>query len=215
MHRFPTGVLPPNDQGYALLEAIIRHMVFFSEKGIRGFADRWANWVNEEELTEIVHRAKLNMRRILAAEAGKLVKLTTEERTKLKITTMRPADVSEEEFFERRKEFKRLRDRERQRAHRDKLKSKTARLEVQLPERERTVYRLLTRRWRRTRRLAEEARKAAAFKNISSESARVLVHRTLDYLEKTYLVESRLVDGPKNFRAREVRRKHTFPVTVK
>lgn len=215
LHRYPSGHLPPNEEGRGLLTAVIRHMVFSQEENIGPFVSQWANWMSAEELAEVVEQAKWPIRRIRADEAGQMVKLTTEERTRLRITTIRPADVKEQEFLDRSKEFKRLRDRERQRVHREKMRRAVARREVKLTEREGTLYGLLKRRWRRIRSLVEKVEKMSAFEELSSASIKVSVHRILNQLENKHLVESRLVDGPKNFRAREVRRKHMFAVTVK
>ena len=96
--RYPTGTITPDDQGRALLDAIIKHMIFFCEERIVSFAATWANWMTPEGLAKIIDEAKIERRKIYAEEAGRMVNLRCDERRRLRITTMRPADKSAAEF---------------------------------------------------------------------------------------------------------------------
>ena len=147
--RYPTGTITPDDQGRALLDAIIKHMIFFCEERIVPFAATWANWMTPEGLAKIIDEAKIERRKIYAEEAGRMVNLRCDERRRLRITTMRPADKSAAEFREWAAAWKRLGDRERQRRRRDAHKTATARRKYELSERHGTIYLCLTRRWRR------------------------------------------------------------------
>lgn len=213
--RYPSGKMLDNDLGRALLYVIIRHMVSFCEQNIRPFAEVWAPWASDGQITSFIDAAKAQGREISAEEAGRAISLTSEERRRLGITSMRPADKNEEEFHNWRREWKRAADRRRQRRRREIQKNACLRRECELSERQATLYVFLGRRWRGVARLVRAARRMAVFEALSEGSLRVTVHRVLDELESRGLIESRQGTGVRSFKPREVRRKDLFPVTVK
>ena len=90
----------------------VASMAYNPERMMRNTFDVWAPWMSTEEAAQMideVNRTPLYLRKPNARLLGNRLRLTDYERTTLKIRTIRPFDVTDEQLVERRK----VKDRER------------------------------------------------------------------------------------------------------
>lgn len=128
-------VLPDDDAGRADLELLLDCVSFVPDPKYRmkNIIEVWAPWMDTPEayeLVEAVLRKPDYIRKIKADDLGKLINLTYAERKKLGIRTIAPADLTPEEFEEKRKERRKEKESARQTRRRRKAgaKSRTASL---------------------------------------------------------------------------------------
>jgi hypothetical protein len=113
------GVLPDDAFGRTCLFVLFHHIVNIAkipDPVLKASAVKWAPWLDDTELEEIIVRVFKKPLRWKAAKLGKLIKLTNEERERLKIKTIEAFDVTPRD---RREENKR-KDREYRAAKRRK-----------------------------------------------------------------------------------------------
>lgn len=88
---------------------------FSDKKSLRGWIHRYAPWAlnsNKNDIDTAWNKYGSRNFRLSAKKAGDMLSLTTGEREKLKITSIRPGGMSNKEFEQYRKERDRLRRRE-------------------------------------------------------------------------------------------------------
>ena len=125
--------LPADDAGLADLELMLDCISFAPNARFRmkNIIEVWAPWMDSREsfdLVENVLRKPHYLRKIDAAELGNRLNLTWKEREKLAIRTIAPADLTQDEFDQKRREQRKARARARQSRKRRKagVKSRTA-----------------------------------------------------------------------------------------
>ena len=124
--------LPDDDAGLADLELILDCVSFGLNARFRmkNIIEVWAPWMDtaaSHALVEAVLRKPDYLRKITAPELGNRLNLTWKEREKLTIRTIAPADLTQDEFDEKRREQRKARARARQSRKRRKtgVKSRT------------------------------------------------------------------------------------------
>jgi hypothetical protein len=121
-HRYDGLMLPDDDSGRADLAVALDHIVRRRDAALvlRKWVRSWAPWISDSELETMRDAAG---RTWTATALGTHLGLTDEERTKLKITTIAPRDLTEAEWEEIRKSRKRRRDRDTKRRQRAEAKT--------------------------------------------------------------------------------------------
>src|SRR5215475_8385040 len=105
--------LPDDDAGREDLELLLDAVSFTAPDAryrMKNIIEVWAPWMDSEEsyeLVETVLRKPDYLRGVRADQLGKKLNLTYDERKRLGIRTISPADLSPEEFAERRKTARR------------------------------------------------------------------------------------------------------------
>jgi hypothetical protein len=134
LHRYGRE-LPDDDAGRADLELLLDVVSLASDsrRRMKNIIETWAPWMETAEsygLVENILRKPEYLRKVKAADLGERLNLTYLERQKLAIRTIAPADLTPEEFLEKRKEQRRQKARDRQARRRRKAggKSRTASL---------------------------------------------------------------------------------------
>jgi hypothetical protein len=115
--------LPDDDAGREDLELLLDLVRYVpnARNRMKYVIETWAPWMDTAEsyrLVESVLRKPEYMRKVKAADLGARLNLTWEERQTLAIRTIAPADLTPEEFEERRKERRREKERDRKRRKR-------------------------------------------------------------------------------------------------
>src|SRR5215467_925030 len=125
--------LPDDDAGLADLELMLDCVSFVPNARFRmkNIIEVWAPWMDtaaSHALVEAVLRKPHYLSKITAAELGNRLNLTWKEREKLAIRTIAPANLTQNEFDEKRGEQRKARARARQSRKRRKtgVKSRTA-----------------------------------------------------------------------------------------
>jgi hypothetical protein len=111
--------LPDDDAGLADLELMLDCVSFVPNARFRmkNIIEVWAPWMDSRQsfgLTENVLRKPDHLRKITATELGNRLNLTWHERQKLTIRTIAPANLTHDEFEEKRREQRKARARARQ-----------------------------------------------------------------------------------------------------
>jgi hypothetical protein len=140
--RFRYGpTLPDDDAGRDDLELLLDVVSFAPDarRRMKNIIETWASWMSTKESYELVDhvlRKPDYLRKIKKDQLGEKLNLTYQERQALGIRTIAPADLTPEEFEERRKERRREKDRERKRHRRCKagVKSRTVYLATSLAQ---------------------------------------------------------------------------------
>ena len=104
--------LPDDDAGREDLEIAANHIAGLHgevEKHIIAWAARWCPWMSHDEAKELAQRVTANPRRYKAATLGWRLSLTEIERTRLAITTIRAAGMTDESMKARRQRLARER----------------------------------------------------------------------------------------------------------
>jgi hypothetical protein len=122
--------LPDDDAGRADLELLLDVVSFApnARNRMKCIIETWAPWMytaESYELVESILRKPEYLRKIKAADLGAKLNLTWEERQSLVIRTIAPADLTPDEFEERRKERRREKARARQARQRHKAGAKS------------------------------------------------------------------------------------------
>ena len=124
--------LPGDDAGLADLELMLDCVSFVLNARFRmkNIIEVWAPWMDTAAsyaFVEAVLRKPDHLRKISAAELGNRLNLTWKEREKLAIRTIAPANLTQDEFDEKRREQRKARARARQSRKRRKtgVKSRT------------------------------------------------------------------------------------------
>jgi len=122
--------LPDDDAGLADLELMLDCVSFVPNARFRmkNIIEIWAPWMDTAAsyaLVEAVLRKPHNLRKISAAELGNRLNLTWKEREKLTIRTIAPANLTQHEFDEKRREQRKARARARQSRKRRKASVKS------------------------------------------------------------------------------------------
>ena len=110
--------LPDDDAGRDDLELLLDVVSFVANARYRmkNEVEIWAPWMSTEESYELVEhvlRKPEYLRKIKAAPLGEKLGLTYREREALGIRTIRPGDLTPEQFQEKRREKRREKDRAR------------------------------------------------------------------------------------------------------
>ena len=110
--------LPEDDAGRADLELLLDVVSFARNprSQMKNIIEIWAPWMDTAESYELVEnvlRKPAHLRKIKKGDLGERLNLTFLERQALGIRTIAPADLTPEEFTERRKELRGLKRRER------------------------------------------------------------------------------------------------------
>jgi hypothetical protein len=116
--RFDTHFLPDNDDGRAMLLALL----CFGLTDDAAITD--APWCGQRELSTMKRRA----RRMEWRDVGKLIRLTYAEYETAKLWLLRPCDVSPEELGRRNDERRRKLDRERRKREREEQRTERERM---------------------------------------------------------------------------------------
>lgn|SRR5262249_44651245 len=106
-HRYGM-TMPDDDAGREDLRELllVASMAFNAERMMLGIIAQWAPWMNKAEAAEVmddVNTTPIYLRKPNGRILGDRLRLTDQERTTLGIRTIRPFDLTEEEFLERRK----------------------------------------------------------------------------------------------------------------
>src|SRR5262245_5719940 len=109
--------LPDDDAGRADLELLLDVVSFARERRrrMKNIIETWAPWMDTAEAYELVEnvlRKRAYERKIKKDELGAALNLTFLERQALVIRTIAPADLTPEEFEEKRKDRRRAKQRE-------------------------------------------------------------------------------------------------------
>jgi hypothetical protein len=187
------SLLPNNDEGKALLTALLRFGLT-DEKALKD-----APWC-KADLTKLKRQAR---RMKWRDDVGKLIGLTFAEWKEAKLWILRPIDASEQDIEDWRKEQRKNNDAERKRKKRDKDREEREATR-QSNKRNDTVLRMLKAEkvfpafggWTTISALVKQARKCVAFRcpnGSPPRGLRVLVHRTVKRLEALGLVETKLI----------------------
>jgi hypothetical protein len=167
--------LPDDDAGREDLELLLDMVSCVPDARFRmkNIIETWAQWMSTEEsykLVEHVLRKPDYLRKIRAAQLGEKLNLTYREREALGIRTIRPGDLTPEQFEERRKEKRRAKKRaQKQRARRKAgVKSRIDSLSRQKPWQQEGISRAT---WYRKRVTGETVRETgvASHKLLVSE----------------------------------------------
>jgi hypothetical protein len=122
--------LADDDAGRADLELLLDCVSFVPNARYRmkNVIEVWAPWMDTAESYELVEHVLSKpdyLRKLKADQLGEKLNLTYEERQRLRIRTIAPADLSQEEFAERRKSQRRVKKRESQQRRRRKAGAKS------------------------------------------------------------------------------------------
>jgi hypothetical protein len=109
-------ILPDDDAGRADLELLLDVVSFVpnARYRLKNITETWAPWMDSAaayELVEAVLRKPDHLRKLKADQLGEKLNLTYEERRALGVRTIAPADLSPDEFADRRRDARRAKDR--------------------------------------------------------------------------------------------------------
>jgi hypothetical protein len=108
--------LPDDDAGRADLELLLDVVSFArdAKRRMKNVIETWAPWMDTAESYELVENVLQKpeyLRKVKAADLGARLNLTWEERHELSIRTIAPADLTPEQFEDRRRERRRAKQR--------------------------------------------------------------------------------------------------------
>ena len=101
--------LPDDDggrDGFFILAHHVARLNGTPERNIRRYAATWVSWMGDDELAALVRRVLAKPYRWGADKLGQKIGLMDSVRTALRITTIRPIDVSADELKRRQRERK-------------------------------------------------------------------------------------------------------------
>jgi hypothetical protein len=208
--RFNNHFLPDNDDGRAMLTALLRFGLT-DESAIEH-----APWLDQAELRKLQRKA----RRMKWREVGALIRLTYEEREACKLWIFPPCDVSPEEVKRRRDEKCKMRDKDRRKRKREQQRKERQEMQA-ASERGPAVLRMLKAGesmlfpqkpgiispprphwsycgWLSVSHLIELAKQSRAFRRPDGEPLRNMrqtVHRVVKQLGDIGTIETKLVPG--------------------
>lgn len=112
---------PDDDHGETIARIMVHHLVTLRDGGRRAaqWLDRHAPWIEIRSREGLITQASHHPLKWTARKLGWKIRLTDAVRTELKITTIAPIDVTDEQLKERSKQ----RRRDRERARRAALKA--------------------------------------------------------------------------------------------
>jgi hypothetical protein len=189
-HRYGGLTLPDDDSGRADLAVALDHIVRRSDGALflRKWVGSWAAWISDLELEKMVSTAGLTW---TATALGTHLRLTDDERTKLKITTIAPRDLTDAEWEKIRKSRKRQRDRDSKRRERGKA---TAARKMPKPKELRmdVVRSLLPPGWISTDQLMDDVTIFPGLCDLQPKSRRRVLNRTINDLKKANEIEIKI-----------------------
>jgi hypothetical protein len=218
-HRYGSNTLPDDDSGRDDLRIVVEHLMgmAYSEErfAIGSWSSRWAPWISEQDLEQLVDDAGAHPRGWSAQALGEALGLTYAERKALKITTIQCVDKSLAEVKELQKVAKRRRDRERQRRKREAAK-KDADLRcspnpIESSMRAEVVYYTIGSKWKTVKSISRDVAESPAFKKVNKGSLKMVVHRALNELVTARLIERKAEPTPGKLRRHKVRRPPMVP----
>jgi hypothetical protein len=190
--RYGPSLLPDDDAGREDLIIAIDHLVAIprvTSSWIRNWVSEWAAWATSDKIMEWINQASVQQRRWTAEKLGRRLNLTDVDRTRLRITTIAPCDLSSVERANRKKRRKRERDRNRQRKKREDARRKMShRL---YSERADAVRSILREDWALVSRIAA----LCHFDDLSGRSMQRAVNRALNELLRAGIAQRRA--GPR------------------
>ncbi len=214
-HRYGP-LLPDDDSGRDDLQIVIEHLSFmeYSQERIASWSSKWAPWMPEQELEQLVGDAGAHPRRYSAQELGKRLGLKYAERAALKITTIRCVDKSLAEVADLQREQKRRHDRERQRQRREAAKAaaevRCSPNSIELSMRAAAVFSAIGKRWKSINSICRDVAASRAFEGLSRDSLKMTVHRLLKKPIVAQYIEQKVEQLPGRLRFK-VRRRPMVP----
>jgi hypothetical protein len=175
-----------------------------------------APWIAPNDLQHIIDDVDaVSKQHWTARRLGALVKLTDEERERGRLWSLRPCDIAWSVVQERVRERRRRRDRERNRKRRE-----IAKMAKDLDVREEALFVVITSRWMPVSELTAKMAGGRAWNApdgvpITGPSLLVLVHRSLDRLVASGLIESKTRPGRKGLPTRFIRLRDTQETRTK
>jgi hypothetical protein len=214
-HRYGS-ILPGDDSGRDDLQIVVEHLWFmaYPQERIATWSSRWAPWMPEHDLAQIVDDAGAHPRRLSAQQLGERLALTYAERKALKITTIRCVDKTQAEVAALQKEEKRHRDRERQRGKRE-ADRKNAELRcspnpIELSMRADAVFSAIGKRWKTVNSICRDVAGSPAFEGLSRDSLKMTVHRIIKEPMVAQYIEQKVEQLPGRLKTK-VRRSTMVP----
>jgi hypothetical protein len=189
-------LFPDDDAGRDDLRLLLEHLCGSPTAPLSiPLWSRRAPWISDEELRDLVQEISAHPRGISADSVGHRLRLTYNERKRLRVTTIFCVNKTREEVAALQKEEKRQRDRERQRRNRESTRhdattAPRSSLDRMSPRAE-AVYYNLGSRWQIIKRVCAAVGKLPAFEDLSPDSLRVVVHRAIKELYDAGLVDQK------------------------
>jgi DNA-binding XRE family transcriptional regulator len=198
--RHYRGVLPDDWHGRCMLKALLAC-------GMTGpDAQRWAPWISAGELQHMINDVDATPPQHWTAQRlGELVELTDDEREAGRLWSMHPCDIEWSAVQARAKERRRGRDRVRKHKKREQEK-----MANDLDVREESLIAVLGNAWTPVLALVTKLAGGRAWRGpdgrpVSKPSLRIVVHRSLDRLVASGLIESKTEPGHNGWPTRFVR----------
>ena len=182
-------VLPDDDAGRDDAQIAIDHLVGtpgITQRKINAWLNQWAPWMTPGEIEDCLAQAYRWPWKWTAEKLGTHLNLTDADRTRLRITTIAPCDLTKSERAKRRADRKRERDRNRQR---QKRQAERWQRTLDLSQRTERVRSTLSDKWQ----LASEIADACApdFNGLCGRSLRRAINRALNKLVQARMAEQR------------------------
>ncbi|MBY0383244.1 MAG: hypothetical protein K2W78_15150 [Xanthobacteraceae bacterium] len=192
------------------LRALLDHLLLTgnSHKMLLAIAG-WAPWIEVDRREEVLRRCMNAGREWTAGQLGVLFKVTLEERSALRLRTIRPAGFDDQAMKQLRRSSKAACERRRRQAVSDKARvgSKAAADDNALSDRDKTIYAQTVEEWRSTTEIATAIRSWPEFKPLDFGSVRKAVVRSCSNLIAEGWLESDLRTGKRRQPILFVRRK--------
>jgi hypothetical protein len=213
-HRYRSTTLPDDDSGREDLRIVVEHFasMTYSQNRTTRWARKWAPWMPEQELEQLVDEAGAHPRRWKSQSLGEALRLTYAERTALKITTIQCVDKSLAEVADLQREQKRRRDRERQRRKREAAR-KAAEFSpnpIELSMRAVAVFSAIGKRWKSINSICRDVAGSPAFEGLSRDSLKMTVHRIIKKQIVAQYIERKIEQLPGRLKTK-VRRPPMVP----
>jgi hypothetical protein len=177
-------------------------------------AQRWAPWITAGELQDVINAADA-VGNWTAEQLGALVELTDDEREAGRLWSLHPCDIEWSAVQARAKQRRRGRDRVRKHRKREWMK-----MAKDLDVREEALFVAIGTKWTPVSELAAKVAGGRAWNApdggpISGPSLVVLVHRSVNKLVASGLIESKTQPHRKGFPTRFIRRRGTQETRTK
>jgi hypothetical protein len=208
--RYPRLEVTQDDLGCDRLRALLDHLLQAGDaRRMRRALAGWSPWLSEDQAADLFNRCEAARQTWGSSELGTLFDLTVEERTFLKIMTIRPAGYTDADM----KALERARKAKYSRAYRGRLaaeergRSRKAADDPDLSARDRTIFAQTLPAWRSTTDIASDLAKWPEFAKVDFSSVRKAVMRSCKTLEALRWLESEMRNGTRHQKLLFVRRR--------